>query len=58
MSQDVLSKNEVARVTETEVRHEIRPREILDVLVEAVKRDSKNEASAFLAETTVPYGGE
>ena len=58
MSQDVLTKNEAAQSVETEVRREVRPQELLDVLVESVKRDSKNEATAFLAETTVPHGGE
>jgi hypothetical protein len=58
MSQDVLTKSEAVQTAETEVRHGVRPQEILDVLVESVKRDSQREAAAFLAETTVPHGGE
>ena len=58
MSQDVLTKNDAVRNAKTEVHTVVRPQEILDVFVEAVKRDSQNEATAFLAETTVPHGGE
>jgi hypothetical protein len=58
MSQDVLTKNEAVRNANTDVHSVVRPQEILAVLVEAVKRDSQREATAFLAETTVPHGGE
>ena len=54
MSNDVLIQNEEVRIAKTDVD----PQALLDILVESVKRDSRKEAIAFLAETTVPHGGE
>lgn len=54
MSHEVLVPNEEARTAKTEVE----PRELLNQVVESVRRDSQQGAQAFLSETTVPHGGE
>jgi hypothetical protein len=52
MSNEVVVREEEARaVVETR-------REVLAQVVEAVRRDSQQSAKAYLAETTVPHGGE
>lgn len=51
--------NEVI-VREEEIRSatETTPQEILAQIVDTVRRDSKQAAAEFLAESTVPHGGE
>jgi hypothetical protein len=54
MSHEVVVPTEVVHATPAEVR----PQELLDRVVEAVRHDSQQLAEEYLAETCVPHGGE
>jgi hypothetical protein len=54
MSHEVLVPNEQVRNSTTEVPSP----ELLDRIVESVRRDSQQAATEFLAETVVHHGGE
>jgi hypothetical protein len=53
MSNEVIIREEEARATIA-----TQPQEMLAQVVDAVRRDSQQSAAAFLAESTVPHGGE
>ena len=53
MSNEVIVRDEQIRATT-----DTTPQEMLAQVVDAVRRDSQQSAAAFLAETTVPHGGE
>jgi hypothetical protein len=53
-----MSNEIIVRDEELSVAAETTPREILAQVVDAVRRDSQQSAAAFLAESTVPHGGE
>lgn len=52
MSKEVLIPDQEVAVTD------VRPQEVLDSIVDAVRRDSHDAASSFLNESIVPHGGE
>jgi hypothetical protein len=54
MSHEVLVRKEERSPAPAETL----PRELLDRVVESVRRDSEQAAAEFLAETVVPHGGE
>ena len=55
MSHEVIVENEeVLRTAPVDVR----PQEVLNGIVASIRRDSQQAAETFLAETTVPHGGE
>jgi len=60
MPNEVLVRDEDTRVLEVEEIKEAsqNPHEALCRVVDAVRHDSQQESVVFLAETTVPHGGE
>ena len=53
-----MSNEVIVREEETRTSIATTPQEILAQVVETVRRDSQQAAAEFLAESTVPHGGE
>ena len=54
MSKEVLIREQDVQTPISDVR----PEELLNSVVEAVRRDSQDAAAKFLSESIVPHGGE